>query len=407
MGGFFMWIVNRLYYRAYQLVNGLGMRFVKWPEVQLVQGEGSIEETAGILRSLCCMKPLVITGPVLHETGVAGRVLSVLEEAGIRYALFAQSEQNPSIHTVEAIRNAYMQEGCDGLLAVGGGSPLDAAKAAGARIACPDKTLAQMKKRNTLHKRIPPFIAIPTTAGTGSEATISAAVTDPTHHHKYAIIDTHLSPDYAILDPAMTASLPKNATAATGMDALAHAVEGYLCWTGGTRDTRAYCEHAIQLIFEHLETAYKNPDNLRARAAMLLASHEAGLAASRTGVGNAHAIAHAVGGMYNTSHGLATAVILPIVLEDYGEAVYKKLARLADVTGVSRGNSTEAKAKSFVWAIRDMNLRMGLPARLTFIEEAHVPLMITYAFEEANPHYPVPVLYNRTRFRKVIERVWS
>ena len=253
-----------------------------------------------------------------------------------------------------------------------------------------------------VRRLIPPLIAVPTTAGTGSETTIAAVVTG-SDHHKYAISDLCLIPRYAILDPVLTVGLPPHITAETGMDALTHAVEAYLSRFYNTKQTRLLAENAVVTIFTHLERAYRDGTSLPDRAAMLQASFDAGAAFTRASVGNVHAIAHTLGGLYGVSHGLANAVLLPLVLEDYGKAACPCLARLAALVGL-KGESEESLAKAFIAEIRAMNTRMGIPDRFNCIRKEDIPLMATWAAQEANPVYPVPVIYDEARFARVIER---
>ena len=349
---------------------------------------------------------MIVTGPSVGKK-LAPRITAALEEAGIGYVMFAEVEANPSVDTVEKIRDLYVDNGCDGFIAIGGGSPMDAAKAAAARVVRPGKTLDRMAGLLRVGKKLPPFIAVPTTAGTGSETTIAAVITDTATHHKYALMDLHLVPKYAVLDPEMTRGLPPKITGTTGMDALTHAVEAYVCWTYNTKESLRCAEEATVDIFRYLERAYRDGNDMEARTKMLIASNKAGFAFTRAGVGNVHAIAHTLGGLYNTPHGLANAVILPIVLEDYGEAVYPKLARLAELTGTAASGTEKEKAEAFIREIRAMNARMEIPTGFDFIQEKDIPQMITWALKEANPTYPVPVVYNRERCEKVIRRVMA
>ena len=282
---------------------------------------------------------------------------------------------------------------------------MDAAKGAAARVVRPNAKVGQLAGLLKVMKKLPPFIAVPTTAGTGSETTIAAVITDSDTHHKYAIMDLHLVPKYAVLDPELTKGLPPKITATTGMDALTHAVEAYTNWTYNTEETIRAAEEAVVGIFRYLERAYRDGDDMDARTQMLLASFKAGFAFTHACVGNVHSIAHTLGGLYNTPHGLANAVILPIVLEDYGEVVYEKLAHLAELTGVKDNGSTEEKAKAFIAEIRAMNRRMEIPTGFNFIQEKDIPQMITWALAESNPFYPVPIVYNRKRCEKVIRRI--
>ncbi|MCR4606897.1 MAG: iron-containing alcohol dehydrogenase [Oscillospiraceae bacterium] len=398
--------MEKAYYRSFQAVFNIGARCLYWRRPVEVSGTGSIGKIPELLRREKVSKAMIVTGPSVGKK-LAPHITGALENAGISYVMFAEVEANPSVDTVEKIRELYVENGCDGMIALGGGSPMDAAKAAAARVVRPGRTLDQMAGLLRVGKKLPPFIAVPTTAGTGSETTIAAVITDTATHHKYALMDLNLVPKYAVLDPEMTRGLPPKITATTGMDALTHAVEAYVCWTYNTKESLRCAEEATVDIFRYLERAYRNGDDMEARTKMLIASNKAGFAFTRAGVGNVHAIAHTLGGLYNTPHGLANAVILPIVLEDYGEAVYPKLARLAELTGTAVSGAEKDKAEAFIREIRAMNARMEIPTGFDFIKDKDIPQMITWALKEANPTYPVPVVYDRKRCEKVIRRVMA
>ena len=280
---------------------------------------------------------------------------------------------------------------------------MDTAKAAAALVVRPGKAPEQLAGLLKVRRAIPPFIAVPTTAGTGSETTIAAVVTGA-DHHKYAINDLCLIPRCAVLDPLLTVSLPPHTTAETGMDALTHAVEAYIGRFYPTRQTDAMAEEAVVTIFRTLEHACAHGDDVGARQALLTASYQAGVAFTRAGVGNVHAIAHTLGGLYGVGHGLANAVLLPVVLRDYGTAAHRRLARLAELVGLS-GDSEADRANAFIDAIFGMNARLGIPTGFTCIREADLPQMAAWAAKEANPTYPVPVIYDRARFIRVIRQV--
>lgn len=400
-----MWALKKLWYRIFQVVFGAGAHLLPWRKAEVVSGQNSISRIPALLKGMGVQKALVVTDPGLMKAGVAPKILALLEQSGMDYALFSEVEANPSTKTVEAAYTLFKTEQCNGIVAIGGGSAMDTAKGAGARAVKPNKTIQQLGGLLRVLHKLPPFIAVPTTAGTGSETTIAAVITDKETHHKYALYDLSLIPKYAVLDPALTLGLPQHITSTTGMDALTHAVEAYLCVHYTTKETRAFSEEAVQAIFRYLERAYENGADMEAREALLLASYKAGWAFTRAGVGNVHTIAHTLGGFYNTPHGLANAVILPYVLEDYGETVNAKLARLYDIAGLSGAAGEEAKAKAFIAEIRAMNARMHIPTGFDFIKDADIPQMIGFALKECNPLYPVPVLYNTARCRKVIERI--
>jgi alcohol dehydrogenase class IV len=397
--------VSIIFCRVFQFVFNIGARVLHWRKAVPIEGQGSRERIPGLLRELGVKKTLVVTDPGLVKAGIAAKVCAVLEKAGVPFVQFSDVEPNPSVRTVDAIQKMYLSEGCSGFLAIGGGSAMDAAKAAAARVVFPKRSVNQLGGLLRVWKKIPPFIAVPTTSGTGSETTIAALITDTDTHHKYAIMDLHLIPIYAILDSDLVAGLPPPITAATGMDALTHAVEAYLCWTYNTRESIQFALDAVSLIFKNLEKTYVNGSDMAARQAMMLASYKAGFAFTRAGVGNVHAIAHTLGGLYNTPHGLANAVILPVVLEDYGKKVYKKLARLADAAGLAVSGDAETKAKAFIKAIYDINARMGIPRSFDCVKDKDIDQMTKWASKESNPLYPVPVIYSRKRFRKVIELI--
>lgn len=396
--------IKKGYYRSFQAVFNVGARALYWRKPIPISGIGSIKKIPDLLKKCKVKKVMVVTGPTIGKT-LAPMVLTELDSAGIKYELFAGAESNPSVNTVNKIQKLYLDTGCQGFLAIGGGSSMDAAKGAAARVVHPNWEVGRMAGLLKVMKKIPPFIAVPTTAGTGSETTIAAVITDTDTHHKYAIMDLVLVPLYAILDPEMTRNLPQKVTSTTGMDALTHAVEAYVCWTYNTEESIRLAEEAVCEIFNYLERAYNDGNDMEARTQMLIASFKAGFAFTRAGVGNVHAIAHTLGGLYNTPHGLANAVILPIVLEDYGPAVYQKLAHLAELTGVKYTGTEEEKAKAFIAEIRAMNKRMNIPSGFDFIQEKDIPQMVEWALHEANPVYPVPVVYDKKRCEKVIRRI--
>ena len=393
----------QLYCRAFQAVFNVGARLLRWHMPLVESGAGSVSRIPALLREQNAGRPMIVTGPRVRKL-LLPDILRALDAAGIDYQIFSDVENNPTSDTCERIRDAYIASGCDSFLAVGGGSPMDAAKAAAALLVRPGRSVQALSGLLRVRRAIPPFIAVPTTAGTGSETTIAAVITDSKTHHKAAIMDLALVPRCAVLDPVLTAGLPPQTTAATGMDALTHAVEAYLCWTYNTRQSLRLAEEAVTAIFSNLERAYADGGDLAAREVMLNASFKAGFAFTRAGVGNVHAIAHTLGGLYGTAHGLANAVILPVVLEDYGEAVFAKLARLAELVGIG-GTSDAERARTFIAEIRAMNARMGIPDGFDFIRDEDIDTMISWALKEANPVYPVPVIYDRARCRRVIEKL--
>ena len=270
-----MQILKKAYYRTFQAVFNIGARCLPWRKPERAETPGCIAQIPDFLNKSGSVKPMVVTDPNLAKLGLAGKITAILDEANISYGYFDETASNPTINMVEAVVAAYKKEGCDSFIAIGGGSAMDTAKAAAARIVRPRRTVNQLGGLLRVLKRFPTFIAVPTTAGTGSETTIAALITDPETHHKYALMDLCLIPHYAILDAELTTGLPPFITATTGMDALTHAIEAYLCWTYNTKESLRFAEEATKLIFENLEKAYNDGSNKEARQNMMIASFKA------------------------------------------------------------------------------------------------------------------------------------
>lgn len=381
--------LQRCYCRAYQLAFRLAMPLLPYREPERFE---NIHALPGLLGRLGLTSVLLVTDGPLRQAGVTGELEELLAQSGIRCAVYDGTRANPTVANVEEARERYLAEGCQGLIAFGGGSSMDCAKAVGARIVYPRRTVNRMKGLLRVLRRLPPLIAIPTTAGTGSEVTVTAVITDTQRKHKYTMNNFTMIPRWAVLDPAVTVSLPPSLTATTGMDALTHAVEAYI-GNSTTKETRAYARKAVELIFANLPKAYESGGDLEARRKMLYAAHIAGIAFSKSYVGYIHAVAHSLGGQYNTPHGLANAVLLPKGLELYGPCVYPKLWELGQSAGVvAEGDGVEDGARAFIAAIYAMNERLGIPETLPDIQKEDVPAMARHAAKEANPLYPVPRL---------------
>ena len=379
-----------LFYRVYQAIMRLVTGLVKWKDAKVIEGENSILKIPALLVEEGYNKVLLVTDKGITALGLTAPLLSGLEKAGITCQVYDDTVANPTIDNIEEALKMYKENGCQAIVAFGGGSPMDCAKGVGARVARPNMTIPQMRGLLKVMKKIPLLIAVPTTAGTGSETTIAAVISNPLTHEKYAVNDFHLVPKYAVLDPLITVGLPPHITATTGMDALTHAVEAYV-GRSNTEETRQAARKAVKLIHENLYTAYVDGGNLTARSNMLTAAFYAGIAFTKAYVGYVHAIAHTLGGYYRIPHGLANAVILPYVLDYYGETAHQPLAELADLIGISvESDSTAVKAGKFIAWIREMNASMNIPTKLGGIQAADLPGMIHNALKEANPLYPVP-----------------
>lgn len=395
----------KLYCRSFQKVMRFSLKYLPWRDPRLVIGENALTELPDIIRKEEWTRLLLVTDKGMIATGLMDHFLAQLKELNIQVIIYNETVPNPTIHNIEEALHLYQVNKCQGIIAFGGGSPIDCAKGIAARVARPNKTIPEMRGLLKVVKKIPPLIVIPTTAGTGSEATLAAVVSNTETKEKYALMDTALIPHIVVLDPLLMVNLPKELTAATGMDALTHAVEAYI---GGsnTEETERWSVEAVKLIFANLPIAYDEPDNLNARKNMLVASHLAGKAFTRAYVGNVHAIAHTLSAFYNVPHGLANAVLLPAVLEYYGEAAYQRLAELADFIGLSlKDDSTEMKARQFILAIRHLNKAMAIPTSIEGISEKDIPQMAKQAVEEANPLYPVPKIFSHKDMEFVLKLI--
>ncbi|REB07124.1 iron-containing alcohol dehydrogenase [Sporosarcina sp. BI001-red] len=387
--------MNNLYCRSVQFAYKTVAQFLPWRQPLLLEGENSLHQLPSLLTQHSIQQVLIVSDEGISKLGLMDGLLDGLTRQRIQYAVFDKTVPNPTIDNIEDALKLFHTSGCQGIIAFGGGSPMDCAKGVAARVARPEKTLPQMKGQLKVRKSIPPLFAIPTTAGTGSETTIVSVVSNSETHEKYAINDPVLTPHFAIMDPLLTVNLPKHITSTTGMDALTHAVEAYI-GRSNTPQTKQWSREATKLIFENLYEAYENGKNIKARANMQRASFLAGRAFTRAYVGYIHAIAHTLGGFYNVPHGLANAVIMPHVLEYYGDAVHKPLAELADIAGITGpSDSEEVKCKKFIEAVRQMNKQMDIPETISGIQTTDIPLMVDRAYKEANPLYPVPRILNK------------
>lgn len=395
-------VVKKIYCRAFQICFRVAIPLLPYTEPKILEGMDKIPK---VLEKFDYHKVLIVTDKGITKVGLGKQLTDILDKEDISYEYFDETVANPTIANVEAARALYLEGKCEAIVALGGGSSMDCAKAAGARVVKPNQPISKMKGILKVHKKIPLLLAIPTTAGTGSETTLAAVITDEENHYKYPINDFPLIPKYAVLDYKVTTSLPKHLTATTGMDALTHAVEAYI-GRSTTRYTRKKAIRAVKLIGRNLKKVYDNGEDAKARMNMLKAAYCAGVAFTQSYVGYVHGVAHSLGGQYGVPHGLANAVILPYVLEMYGESCYKKLAKLAVKANVIEEKSTtEETAKAFIRWIKDMNQSMDIPDYIEEINEEDIPAMAKHADKESNPLYPVPKLMNAKELEEVYRKV--
>ena len=395
-------IFRKVYSRIYQNVFELAIPLMPYRQPEIKKSVTAIPQ---ILKDHNLSRPLLVTDRSIHGLGLTKELENALTENLISYTLFNETVPNPTITNIESAVQMYKDNSCDSIIAFGGGSVMDCAKVVGARIVKPNKPISKMKGLLKICKKIPLLIAIPTTAGTGSETTLAAVITDDATHHKYPINDFCLIPSYAVLDYKNTLGLPKHITSTTGMDALTHAVEAYI---GGstTKKTRDCAEKAVQLIVKNLPLAYENGSNATARENMLIASYYAGVAFTISYVGYVHAVAHSLGGKYGVPHGLANAIILPHFLEAYGKKCYKKLGKLSRIAGLATDTDNDqiASEKMISW-INEMNNKMNIPSFIEELKEEDIPELARLADKEANPLYPVPKLMNKKELEKMYKKL--
>lgn len=388
------------------LMKGAGRltRFIPIPQPTLLVGPGSSGRLGQAIAGFGHAKILIVTDAMIAKLGLLRQLTDALDAGGARYVVFDEITPDAPIPLIERGIDFYRQHGCDAIVAFGGGSSMDASKAIAVAVASgkPLRDLAGYLKGG-LSSPVEIY-AVPTTAGTGSEVTVAAVIADPERHAKLVIIDPRLVPKMAALDPSLMTGLPPHITAATGIDALTHAVESFIgSWT--TPYSEGMSLSAVGLIFENLRTAYHHGKNLEAREKMSLASTYAGFAFTRANVGYVHAIAHQFGGRYHTPHGLANAIMLPQVLKFSLPAITDRLALLAVRARVGEeGEDEDVLARKFLDAVDQLNHDLGIPTHLDALREVDIPALARAACEEANT-YPVPRYMTQQQCEALIRQV--
>jgi alcohol dehydrogenase len=382
------------YYKGMAKIMKIAAAVVPMPKPTLFTGKDSSLELCQAISQLGYKKLLIVTDEVLVKIGLLDKIKARLSELKVEYVIYDGVLPDPTYDQVHAGLDILRNNHCDAILAVGGGSPIDASKAIAAK-ATNDKPLEKMAGLFKLRRAPLPFFAIPTTAGTGSEVTVVSVVSDPITHQKTPIIDPKLVPVMAALDGNLMLGLPPAVTAATGMDALTHAIESFIS-VNATPETNAYGLAATRLIMENLETAFKDGKNFEARQNMAMASYYAGLAFTKASVGYVHAIAHNFGAYYSTPHGLANSIVLPYILDYSKESIINRLAQLAEVSDLRKGNETNAQlADKFIAKIRSMLKEFNIPEQLDALKTGDISKIAKSALEEAHNNYPVPKYMNQ------------
>ena len=345
-------------------------------------GAGAIQEIPGLIKSKGFQKAFVASDPDLIRFGVTAKVTDLLDKEGIAYEIYSEIKPNPTIENVKDGVKAYKASGADCMITIGGGSSMDTGKAIGIIVNNPEfedvrslEGVAPTKNRTVF------TIAVPTTAGTAAEATINYVITDVEKKRKFVCVDVNDIPDIAIVDPEMMSSMPKGLTAATGMDALTHAIEGY---TTKAAWELADCLNleAIKLIAKHLRDAVNNTQD--GREGMALGQFVTGMAFSNVGLGIAHSMAHTLGAVYDTPHGVACAMMLPIVMEYNAEVTGDKYKSIAEAMGVdTTGMSQDEYRKAAIDAVKQLSADVGIPSKLDAIKEEDLDFLAESAYADA------------------------
>ncbi len=386
-------------FRIYQFILRIASYFLKFRTPTILSGETVYSDIANVLSH---KNPVfIVTDKTLVNLGILDELFTTLQKSQISYNVYDDVTPNPSVHCIEKAVLQYSQNNCYEIIAFGGGSPMDCAKIVAAKIAKPNLPIEKMGGLLKIRKKLVPIIAIPTTAGTGSETTVAAVITDEENHKKYAITEMCLVPTHTAIIPNLTVSLPKHITATTGIDALTHAIESYI-GNANTKQTKNDALKSIKLIHEYLPVVYAEPNNLLAREKMLFTSFYAGRAFTRGYVGNVHAMAHTLGGLYHVPHGLANAIILPIVLREYGSKIHSQLAEICDILNLCDSSKDKShKAEKVISGIESQNSKMDIPENILEIDEFDIDTLVNRAYHEANPFYPVPVIFSKDTFKKL------
>lgn len=381
------------------------IRVIPFQKPLTLVGEGSVSRLGAMFLGAGWEKPLVMTDQVLMELGIVDPLINSLKEHGIECIVFDGVEPDPTYDVVNSALSLLKKHKCDSVIALGGGSSIDAAKVV--KIAAthnkpPHKFAGMFKAKN---KGLP-FIAVPTTAGTGSEVTIAAVISDSKTHKKTIVIDPKLLPNVAVLDPQLHVKLPPAITAATALDALTHAVEAYFS-TYKNDESDAYALSATNMIFKHVEDAYSNGENIEAREQLAIASYYAGLAFTKTSLGYVHAIAHQLGAEYQIPHGVANALILEHVTEFNMAARPDLLAELSVKCGLgSSVDGQETLARLFLNKLKKLNKALGIPQKLPELQEKDISRLAKAALREARvTPYPVPRIMSLKDCEKILQKI--
>lgn len=392
-------MLSRGYCRLFQKTAFIFMRFLRFPLPKEIH---SVQDFSSSLKQRNISKILIVTGPCFLKNEEFLRILNDLENDNISYEVFSSVNREPDFALAEAIKDSYLKNECEGMLSIGGGSVIDASKAASLLIKDPEHSLEHFRGMLKVRKGRSYLCVVPTTAGTGSEATVAAVVVNQKNGDKFSINDPHLIPDEVFFDDEFLKTVPQHLIAESGMDALTHALEAYI-GKSGTQFTDQYALKALSMIHMNLLNYYYNPEDDIARKRMQMASYDAGVAFTRAYVGYVHALAHAIGGKYHLGHGYCIAILLPYVLLSYGKTIDKKMAHLYDLWKLGKEKDNDVKRSKVIEEIISFNARMKIPSSFNgLIKEEDYQDLAEHASKEANPWYPVPKEMNVKELKDII-----
>ena len=380
------------------------MKLVAIPKPFAFVGAGASQQLCNAVGRSGASSVIIITDTGLVKLGVIAPLEKTLQDAGVKTVVFDGVLPDPTFTMVEQGLELIKQHGCDAILVVGGGSPMDTAKGISVT-AGNDTTVDKLMGYFKVKEPGLPLYAIPTTAGTGSEVTMAAVLSDPQTHEKLILADPKVIPIAVALDPSLMTGLPKAITAATGMDALTHAIESYIS-TVSTSESDHYGRVATRLILENLPECYDNGDNIQAREMMAIASCYAGIAFTRAFLGYAHSIAHNLGAKYHLPHGFLNAIILPYILEFSIADAGPRLAELAVACGLgAKEEDTQALAQKLIDKIKAMNVHMNIPDKIKELKAEDIPELAKGATAEAQGSYPVPTFMSEKECEEILKKM--
>jgi len=388
---------NRVLMRGFKIVG----QIMTWPKPTLFTGVGSSLELCSAIGQMGTRRVLIVTDAGLVKIGLLDDIQKKLTECGVEVVVYDGVEPDPTYNQIEAGLAMLLKNDCEAILAVGGGSPIDAAKVIAAR-ATNDKPIEKLAGLFKIRQECLPLYVIPTTAGTGSEVTVAAIVSDPVTNTKTPVMDPKIVPLMAALDASLMTGLPPAITAATGMDALTHAIEAYIS-INASEETDRYALAATKMVMKNLPVVYANGQDIEARQSMALASCFAGLAFTEASLGYVHAIAHNFGAFYHTPHGVANAIVLPHILEFSKDSAADRLADLAVASGLQTGGESEEElADKFIDHIRSMLKAFDIPEKLDALKEEDIPAIAKAALKEAHYNYPVPEYMEQAQCEEIL-----